>query len=253
MAPLKPTPSSALKNYTGGLYTVQVDVTPDAAPTWIELKGLTSYGPKYAQVTEDNTTLADGGWASKFPTGNAFTAAAKGFVVATGAGEGVVDPGLDYILQVAKTFGNAGIVHLRHWRYDSLTEQADYRATCQVSLDEAKPPKLQEWSGTFEGMGQPITNFVVPTTGTNYAVGVGAATAGTITLGYGSNETAGIAYNASAANMKSALVAMDDGFDADDWNVTGSAPNWTVTTPGGVLKKGTATGLTGGTFTVAPA
>jgi hypothetical protein len=253
MAPLKPTPSSELKNFTGGLFTVQIDMTPDAGtPTWAELPGLTSYGPKYAQTTEDNTTLADGGWASKFPTGQAFTAAAKGFVVAQGAGDGTISPGLQFLLDTAKTFGNAGIVHLRHWRYDTLDYKADYRATCSVSLDEAKPPKLQEWSGTFEGMGKPNEDFEVPTEETSYGVGVGAASAGNFQLSYGGQSTANIVYNANAAAVKTALVALDDGFDASDWDVTGSAPNWVVSTPGGVLKAGTAT-LTGGALTVAPA
>lgn len=250
MAPLKPTPSSALKNFTGGLYTVQIDVTPDAAPTWLELKGLTSYGPKYAQVTEDNTTLGDGGWASKFPTGQGFTAAAKGFVVGTGAGDGVVDPGLQFLLDTAKTFGNEGIVHLRHWRYDTLDYQADYRATCSVSLDEAKPPKLQEWSGTFEGMGKPVTAFTVPTDETTYLVSVGAATAGAFPLVYGSGTTSLIDHDATTGELKTALVNLDDGFDASDWDVTGTPGAWSVKTPGGVLKAGTPVGLTGGTLTV---
>lgn len=88
----------------------------------------------------------------------------------------------------------------------------------------------------------------------NYSVGVGAATAGTFPLIYKGNTTTGIAYNATASAVKSALVALDDGFDASDWTVTGTAPNWVVTTPdGSPITGGTPTGLTGGTLTVAPA
>jgi hypothetical protein len=86
---------------------------------------------------------------------------------------------------------------------------------------------------------------------TQYTVGVGAASAGTFTLTYGGLTTATIAYNAAASAVKSALVALDDGFDASKWTVTGSAPTWTVTVPdSGRALTGDGTGLTGGTFAV---
>ena len=86
-----------------------------------------------------------------------------------------------------------------------------------------------------------------------YGVGVGAASAGTFPLIYKGNTTTGIAYNAAASAVKTALVNLDDGYDADDWTVTGSAPNWVVTTPDGApVTAGTPVGLTGGTLTVEP-
>lgn len=81
-----------------------------------------------------------------------------------------------------------------------------------------------------------------------YNVAVGAASAGTFTLTFRGNTTTGIAYNAAASAVKSALVALDDGFAAADWTVTGTGP-WVVTTPGGALT-GSGTGLTGGTFAI---
>lgn len=84
-----------------------------------------------------------------------------------------------------------------------------------------------------------------------YDVSVGAASAGTFTLTFGGNTTATIAYNANAAAVKTALVALDDGFPASKWTVTGSGP-WEVTTPGGPLT-GSGSALTGGTFSISPA
>ena len=81
---------------------------------------------------------------------------------------------------------------------------------------------------------------------------VGAASAGTFTLTYGGNTTAPIQYNATAANIKTALVALDDGYTASDWTTSGTAPNWTVVTPGGTLN-GAGAGLTGGAFNIAAA
>ena len=66
-----------------------------------------------------------------------------------------------------------------------------------------------------------------------FSVALGGATAGTFTLTFRGRTTAGIAFDATAAAVKSALVALD-GFTAADWTVTGSAGGpYAVTTPGG--------------------
>lgn len=71
------------------------------------------------------------------------------------------------------------------------------------------------------------------------------ATGGTFTLTFGGLTTSAIAYNASAATVKAALVALDDGYTASDWAVTGSAGGpYTITTPGGTLT-GSGASLTG--------
>ena len=85
-----------------------------------------------------------------------------------------------------------------------------------------------------------------------FNVDVGAATAGTFTLTYKGQTTASIAYNATPAAVKSALVALDDGYDASAWTVvagTGGV-DWVVTTPDGDAITGSGSGLTGGTLIV---
>lgn len=82
-------------------------------------------------------------------------------------------------------------------------------------------------------------------------VTLGSPSAGTFTLTFRGETTAGIAYNATSAAVKTALVALDDGFGASDWAVTGSAGGpYTILTPGGALT-GSGSGLTGGTFSIA--
>lgn len=86
-----------------------------------------------------------------------------------------------------------------------------------------------------------------------YTVTLGSPSAGDFTLTYKGNTTAVIAYNAAASAVKSALVALDDGYSSADWTVTGSAGGpYTVTTPSGALT-GSGSGLTGGTFSVVAA
>lgn len=77
----------------------------------------------------------------------------------------------------------------------------------------------------------------------------GSPTGGTFTLSLNGNVTGNIAYNASAAAVKSALVAVDDGYTTADFTTTGGALPGTdvvITYPSGVLEVG-ANALTGGT------
>lgn len=90
----------------------------------------------------------------------------------------------------------------------------------------------------------------------DWSVTLGTQSSGTFTLTWGGNTTSAIAYNATSAAVKSALVALDDGYTTSDWTVTGSAGGpYTVTTPvanSAVSGSGTSLG-TPGTFVIAPA
>ena len=88
----------------------------------------------------------------------------------------------------------------------------------------------------------------------DFLVTLGSPSAGTFTLTWGGETTAAIAYNATNAAVKSALVALDDGYGAAAWIVTGSAGGpYTITPPAAGAITGSGAGLTGGTFSVAPA
>ncbi|AXH68037.1 major capsid protein [Mycobacterium phage Target] len=67
---------------------------------------------------------------------------------------------------------------------------------------------------------------------TTYALDLDGASAGNFTLSLDGKTSANIAYNASTAAVKSAIVAIDDGVSADDVTVTGSAGDYTITVPG---------------------
>lgn len=118
-----------------------------------------------------------------------------------------------------------------------------------VQDDEYQPIIKAEWIGG-EGysalLGSPVSGYIAT---------LGAQTTGTFTLTYGGLTTAGIAYNATASAVKTALVALDDGYAASDWDVTGSAGGpYTVTVPS-ISKPLSGSGAslgTPGTFAVAP-
>ena len=113
-------------------------------------------------------------------------------------------------------------------------------------IDEEYVPIIKHtWVGgdAWESLGTPVPAV--------YTVTLGSPSAGTFTLTYKGNTTSTIAYNAAASAVKTALVALDDGYGTADWTVTGSDGGpYTVTTPSGALT-GSGAGLTDGTFSVA--
>lgn len=117
-----------------------------------------------------------------------------------------------------------------------------------VQDGEYQPIIKAEWiggSGYAALYGSPVSE---------YTVTLGTQSSGSFTLTFEGNTTATIAYNATAANVKSALVALDDGYTSSDWTVAGSAGGpYTVTTPNGRPVTGSGSSLgTPGTFEIAP-
>lgn len=88
-----------------------------------------------------------------------------------------------------------------------------------------------------------------------WTVTLGTQASGTFTLTWGvGGTTATIAYNATNTAVKSALVALDDGYSSSNWTVTGSPGGpYTITTPTASLLTGDGSLLgTPGTFVIAP-
>lgn len=93
-------------------------------------------------------------------------------------------------------------------------------------------------SGDVQDVGKhgEITNFVPSDLTNDYAITV-VGVAGTFTVNVVNSktgvtqETGTIAYDALAAAVKTAIVAVDDSLLADDVTVTGTAPDFVVTLP----------------------
>ncbi|QOC55875.1 major tail protein [Gordonia phage DirtyBoi] len=120
-------------------------------------------------------------------------------------------------------------------------EQEMYEFTVHHSADANKD--------VFKKIGNvATTDFQVTITG--------APTGGTFTLTYEGKATTALAYNASAATVKSALVALDDGYDASDFAVAGSAGGpyaISVPKPGSLSASGSFTGGTSPDIEAEPA
>lgn len=91
----------------------------------------------------------------------------------------------------------------------------------------------------------------------NWLVTLGTQSSGTFVLTFGGLTTTTLAFGATSAAVLAALIALDDGFNAGQWNVTGSAGGpYTVTTPGpqyGALTGSGAALTTPANFVIAPA
>ena len=147
---------------------------------------------------------------------------------------------------------------------DGTARIAFYAAKASISRDDSIDMPVDDFTGlpvkaTFLDMpGQLLYKWIsraflsASTVSNDFTVSLGSPSAGTFTLTYGGNTTDPIAYDATSSAVKSALAALDDGFTAARWTVTGTAGSFSITTPSGSLS-GDGSGLTGGTFTVAPA
>lgn len=231
-----------------GLYEVQINVGTSNTPSWLDVYGLTDWSPKIDIKTEDAATIHDEGWARNVGVGAGGSISVEGLMVGTtdpGTGLFTRDPGQAALIAAGQNFGRE--VDMRYWRRDGVGIAKRFRGISKVADQGGKPGSAAKLSGDIMINGKPI-DIVKPSTA--FTVSVGAATAGSFTLTYGGKTTAAIPYNATVAAVKAALVALDDGLLDADWPaVTGAAPNWVVTTPGGTLT-GAGTGLTGGAFAI---
>lgn len=112
---------------------------------------------------------------------------------------------------------------------------------------EFRPVLRARWIAgeAWSAMGAPAVPVV-----SKFIVDLGGATGGDFLLTFKGETTTPIAAGASAPTavaLKNSLIALDDGYKAADWTVTGANGGpFEVTTPGGPLT-GNGAGLTGGT------
>lgn len=220
---------------------------------WTRVRGLTSVSPIFEGALQDDSDIDSEGYASEIATGLSYRIEGGGKRKGENTAGFVDDPGQNYLRQLGRKTGLANKVKARIYRRDDLPDA--YQGTHPVKWTDSPasdPNALQEFSFTlgFGGKPEEITKPLVPSGAQVFSVGVGDATAGTFTLTWNGKTTSALAYNATAAAIKTALVALDDGYVAADFTTSGTAPTWSVTVPGGVVT-GDGTALTGGALTVA--
>lgn len=220
---------------------------------WVPVRGLTSVAPIFEGTEQDTSDIDSEGFAASIVTGLAFRIEGSGKRKGDNTSGFVDDPGQNFLRRKGRTTGADNYVDVRIYRRDDLPDAHQAQTTVKWTDSAAGDTNaLQEFSFTLSGNGKPleIVKPLVPSGEQNYAVSLGGATAGNFTLTWNGKTTAPIAHNAASADVKAALVALDDGYSASDFTVTGSAGGpFAVKVPGGVLT-GNGASLTGGVFTV---
>lgn len=222
---------------------------------WTRVRGLTSVSPIFEGALQDESTIDDEGYAREIATGLSYRIEGGGKRKGENTAGFVDDPGQNYLRQLGRKTGQANKVEARIYRRDDLPDA--YQGVHPVKWTDSAASDvnaLQEFSFTlgFGGKPEEIMKPLVPSGAQVFNVDLGGATAGTFTLTWNGQTTDTIAFNATNATVKTALVALDDGYKAADFTVTGAAGEYVITVPGGTVT-GDGAALTGGALTITAA
>lgn len=227
-----------------------------ATGTWTRVRGLSSVSPIFEGAEQDDSDIDSEGYASQIVTGLAFRIEGSGKRKGDDTVGFVDDAGQNFLRQKGRKTGADNIISARIYRRDELPDAYQAETTVKWTDSAAGDTNaLQEFSFTLSGRGKPediVKPPITDGTAKTFNVSFGGATAGNATLTWNGKTTANIAFNAANTAVASALGALDDGYDAADFTVTGSAGTYVVTVPHGALT-GSGAGLTGGSLTITAA
>jgi len=217
---------------------------------WTRVRGLTSVSPIFEGALQDDSDIDSEGYASEIATGLSYRIEGGGKRKGENTAGFVDDPGQNYLRQLGRKTGTDNKVTARIYRRDDLPDA--YQCSHPVKWTDTAAGDtnaLQEFSFTL-GFGGKPEEITKPTVAKTVTFTGGPFTAGTFTLTVAGQTTAGIAYGATAAQIKTALEALST-VGAGNASVSGTvAGGLTITVPGAL--SGTGSGLTpAGTITVA--
>lgn len=245
-APLAPPNSLDQTATLAGAWAVQVKV----ADEWEWVIGATSFDLQTPKTLQNAGDINFGQWGGQVSTEVNWSINMN--LLKKLGPTGIVPTSTTHLLERAVGTGLDGMTEIRCWRTDGFPEAWEGRGDVSTSGGGGDKTALNSTTIAIAGYGplnridKPVDEFAPKT------VTIGAASAGTFTLTVDGQTTAGIAYNATATSVKSALEALSTVTAA---SVTGSAGGpFTVTSlsgPGPLALTGSGTGLTGGSFAVA--
>ncbi|MGW2095778.1 phage tail tube protein [Promicromonospora sukumoe] len=240
------TPTQALASTLARDWILEVLIGSD----WTRVRGLSSVSPIFEGSEQDDSDIDSGGFASQIVTGLAFRIEGSGKRKGENTSGFVDDPGQNYLRKKGRKTGADNIVTARIYRRDDLPDAHQAETTVKWTDSAAGDTNaLQEFSFTLSGRGEP-QEIAKPVAEKAVTFAGGPFTAGTFTLTVAGQTTAGIAFGATAAQIKTALELLST-VGAGNATVTGTiAAGLTITVPGTL--SGNGSGLTPvGTITVA--
>ena len=245
-APLAPPNSIDQIALGAGNWGVQVKVDD----VWEWVIGATDFNPQTPKNSQNAADINFGPWGGSISTEITWSATMN--LLKKLGRDGTVPAATVHLLERGVNVGLDGMTDIRFWRTDGFPESWQGVGDVGLSGGGGDKTALYSTTVTITGYGplvridKPVDEFVPK------SVTLGAATAGSFTLTVDGQTTAGIAYNATATSVKSALEALSTVTAA---SVSGSAGGpYTITSlsgPGPLALTGSGTGLTGGSFAVA--
>lgn len=240
------TPTQALASTLARDWALEVLIGSD----WTRVRGLSSVSPIFEGSEQDDSDIDSEGFASQIVTGLAFRIEGGGKRKGDNTVGFVDDPGQNFLRQKGRKTGADNIVTARIYRRDELPDAYEAETTVKWTDSAAGDTNaLQEFSFTLSGRGKP-RDIAKPVTAKTVTFAGGPFTSGTFTLTVAGQTTAGIAFGATAAQIKTALELLST-VGAGNATVTGTiAAGLSITVPGAL--SGSGSGLTpAGTITVA--
>ncbi|MEU7891691.1 hypothetical protein AB0B45_02375 [Nonomuraea sp. NPDC049152] len=139
-------------------WKLDVGTGPDMAnPTWIPVKGLTSFEETTDDNTEDDGDFDDEeGWGSSVVTGRTWQIEAEGRRKRTDDVVFTADPGQEAIRQAARKVGFGANIPVRWYRRDGAPDA--YKGVCTVSefTKGGSVTDLEPFNFTLLGQGAPV-------------------------------------------------------------------------------------------------
>ncbi|MFI6497180.1 phage tail tube protein [Nonomuraea typhae] len=128
-----------------------------ANPTWLPVRGLTSFQETTDDNTEEDSDFDDEeGWGSSVVTGRTWEIEAEGRRKRTDAAVFTADPGQESIRKAARKVGFEANIKVRWYRRDGANDA--YEGTCTVSefTKGGSVTDLEPFNFTLLGQGVPV-------------------------------------------------------------------------------------------------
>lgn len=213
MAVLEQPESGALSTFKAARYAVQVNTGTTALPVWTWWNGLSKFEPSADPTMQDDTDIFSDGFKSQMVTATSLDVSTEGLIKGLRAGTALpVDPGAAFVRSKQFEVGEDNVIQLRYWRTDELDSQAivqsfavNYKDVGGSNEDLQKFTADLKGRGKFVKVAKPGAAPQVKLISFNSAT---AITAGTWTLSINGETATALAWNITAAALKTAIEAL---------------------------------------------
>lgn len=220
-APLQPPSSADLAATLTRDWAVQVNTGTLASPVWEWVNGITGFESPVTKTRQEAGDINFGQWGGQISTEANWTATLNLLRKLDETGE--PDPAVEFLRARALETGPAGMAEIRYWRTDGHPDSYQGRGDVEFAGAGGDKTSLFGSTCTIAGYG-PLNAIPKPsaTTVTKLVTITGSPTGGTFTLTVDTRVTTALNWNATAAQIQSALEALTT-VGEDNVTVTGSA------------------------------